>query len=106
MNTPQHKRPHSVALTFCLLFLLIAGAAAAPGSGPANIRSLVFNEAGTGTAHETSYRAMNAAVSLAGSTNPSYTFQWAKPGTTSIDLPWGVATDSAGDIYASDNSDN
>ena len=33
---------------------------------------------------------------------PGYTFQWAVPSVDGIHAPWGIAHDSAGNIYATD----
>ena len=114
MNTTQDRKPKAIAVILCLLWLLIAGAAASPGTGsilPPSRLDVVPDDTMTGmhlhvTAGTIAGNPAGNPARIAGAAPGRYTFQWSVPGSTNVNLPWGVATDSAGNIYAADNSDN
>ena len=113
------KKIFVTALAFLLLSVCVSATFATatnPGTGqvsvlkPVNLESS-SNDGGdlhvqhTTTSPATSYAAGRSMGLPAGGMNGDYTFQWAVPATVGINLPWGITTDSAGDIYASDDAD-
>ena len=112
MHSSSFRKPKTLALVLCLFLLLIAGAAAAPGSGaipqPSRLDGATNDQAPGMHSAAASKTTLAAGFRDQGTRTGTgtWSFEWSEPGTTGVNLPWGVTTDNAGNIYAADNSDN